>query len=48
MRANMMVWISIIVLAASLLVVLANRHDESIQKWATGMIGFIVGFWLRR
>ena len=48
MRAGMMVWISIITLAASLFVVVANRHEESIQKWATGMVGFIVGFWLRR
>ena len=39
--------ISAIVLAASLYVVLSQQFSDDSSKWAFGMIGLIVGYWLR-
>ena len=34
-------------LLASLWIILSNRYDEDVQKWAFGAMGSILGFWLR-
>ena len=39
--------VSLTVLTASLYVVLSGRYDETYAKWAFGMVGLIVGYWLR-
>ena len=40
--------ISLIVLGSALDVILSNTYDDSHQKWASGAIGMILGFWLKR
>jgi hypothetical protein len=40
--------ISCLVLVAALFVILSQLYDDSVQKWAFGMVGMIVGTWLRR
>jgi hypothetical protein len=39
--------ISAIILAASLYVILAQGFPDAHNKWAFGMIGLVVGYWLR-
>jgi hypothetical protein len=46
-RLIMQVLISLIVLAAALFVILSNKYGADAQKWASGMVGTIVGYWLR-
>ncbi len=41
------VTISLIVLVAALFVVLSASYDDSFNKWAFGIIGVVVGYWLR-
>ncbi len=42
-----MVIVTLAVLASSLYIILSETYDEGSQKWAYGMVGSIVGFWLR-
>ena len=46
-KTTMMVIVSIAVLASSLYIVLSGRYDGDSQKWAFGVIGTLLGFWLR-
>ena len=39
--------ISLIVLFAALYIILSNRYDDSNTKWAFGMVGLVVGYWLK-
>jgi hypothetical protein len=39
--------ISLIVLIPSLWVILSGTFPEATTKWAIGIIGLIVGYWLR-
>ena len=39
--------ISVIVLAVSLYVILSQRFPDDYNKWAFGMVGLVVGYWLR-
>ena len=39
--------VSTIVLAASLYVILSQKFPDDYNKWAFGMTGLIVGYWLR-
>lgn len=39
--------ISLIVLTAALYVVLSQEFSNDYTKWATGMVGIVVGYWLR-
>lgn len=39
--------LSVVVLGASLLVILSQKFSEDVSKWAFGMVGLIVGYWLR-
>ena len=37
-----------IVLGTALFVILSGRYDEACSKWAFGVVGLILGFWLKR
>ena len=39
--------VSVTALGASLFVVLSQGYSEDYYKWAVGMIGLVVGYWLR-
>ena len=39
--------ISLAVLGATLYVILSQRFPDEFSKWAFGMVGVIVGYWLR-
>jgi hypothetical protein len=39
--------VSIAVLAAALYVILSKQYDDSYTKWAFGVIGVVIGYWLR-
>jgi hypothetical protein len=51
-RAWMQVIVSVIMLAAGLLVlfaptpILPHPFDESTKRWAAGWIGVVIGYWL--
>ena len=42
----MSVVVSLVLLAGALYVVLSGTYDQDTQKWAMGIVGMIVGFWL--
>ena len=42
----MRVLISLVVLAAALYVILSDKYDDDVKKWAFGVVGLIVGYWL--
>jgi hypothetical protein len=46
-RLVMQIVVSLALLLACLLVVLSNKYDPNSKHWAFGMLGTIVGFWLR-
>jgi xanthine/uracil permease len=46
-RTIMMVAVSLLVLGSSLFIILSGQYDNESQKWAFGVVGMIVGFWLR-
>jgi hypothetical protein len=46
-RTIMMVVVSVLVLGSSLFIILSGQYDNESQKWAFGVVGMIVGFWLR-
>jgi hypothetical protein len=46
-KTMMMVLVSIAVLGASFYIILSREYDSDSEKWAFGVVGTIVGFWLR-
>jgi hypothetical protein len=46
-RTIMMVVVSVLVLGSSLFIILSKQYDSESQKWAFGVVGMIVGFWLK-
>jgi hypothetical protein len=38
---------SVILLGASLYVILSGGYDEGTRKWAFGLVGTILGFWMK-
>ena len=38
--------ITFIVLAAALYIILSKKYPDDTQKWAFGIIGLIIGYWL--
>ena len=46
-KLYVIVAISGLMLAASLFIILSNAYPESHSKWAFGMVGLIIGYWLR-
>lgn len=43
----MQIFISVGLLAAALYVILSKKYDADVQKWAFGVVGTIVGYWLK-
>jgi hypothetical protein len=39
--------VSAIILVASLVVILSSGYPDATVKWAYGMAGLVVGYWLR-
>jgi hypothetical protein len=39
--------VSAVVIVACLLVILKGNYPDAITKWAFGMMGLVVGYWLR-
>lgn len=46
-KAIMRVVISLIVLGAALFVILSRAFPDDYAKWAFGVVGLIIGYWLR-
>lgn len=46
-RTVMMVLVSFVVLGSSLFVILSGQYGVDSERWAYGVAGSIVGFWLR-
>lgn len=42
----MQVVVSLVVLAVGFYIILSNMYDSETQKWAFGVVGIVVGFWL--
>jgi hypothetical protein len=43
----MQVLITAVGLAGALWVLLSGGYSESVENWASGLIGLVVGFWLK-
>lgn len=39
--------VSAIILAAGLLIILSGAYSDTTSEWAAGMIGLVIGYWLR-
>ena len=39
--------VSAILLASSLVVILSNKYPDATMKWAFGIAGLVIGYWLR-
>lgn len=39
--------VSIIVLGVAIYVILSQRFNDDFSKWAFGVVGVIIGYWLR-
>lgn len=40
--------VSLIVLSAALYVILSQRYTAKVEHWAYGIVGMVLGFWLRQ
>jgi hypothetical protein len=47
LQRGMQVAVSVVVLGAGLWVILSGRYDADPQRWASGAIGTVVGYWLK-
>jgi len=47
-RRRMQVALSLLLVSAALYLVLFREADGEVQKWSFGIIGIILGFWLKR
>jgi len=45
-REAMAIVVSLVVLGASLFVILSKKYPPESDRWAYGVVGTIVGFWL--
>lgn len=43
----MQVFLSIVLMSASLYIILSKQYDASDKHWAYGTLGTLVGYWLR-
>ena len=48
MRVLMPVVLTLVIGGAALYVILANRYSSETQKWASGVIGMILGYWFKQ
>jgi len=44
---TMPVFVSIVVLLSGLYIILSKNYEPAEQKWAFGIVGTIVGYWLK-
>jgi uncharacterized membrane protein len=44
----MKVLVSVVILAVALFVILSKTYDAKAKHWAYGMVGLIIGFWLKQ
>jgi uncharacterized membrane protein len=44
----MKVLVSVVILIAALFVILSKNYDAKAKHWAYGMVGLIMGFWLKQ
>jgi uncharacterized membrane protein len=42
------VLVSVVILIAALFVILSRNYDAKTKHWAYGMVGLIIGFWLKQ
>ena len=46
-RLLMQIAVSTVILGAGLWVILTGRYDADAQRWASGAIGTVMGYWLK-
>ena len=46
-RLIMQIVVSLVVLGAALYVILSKQYETEAQKWASGVVGTVIGYWLR-
>jgi hypothetical protein len=46
-RLTMQIAVSLVLLAATLFVILANRYQPKGKHWAYTTLGMVIGFWLK-
>jgi hypothetical protein len=46
-KVKMQIFVSTVVLAAALVVILSKSYGEADTKWAAGIVGVVIGYWLR-
>jgi hypothetical protein len=39
--------VSGVILIASLVIILSNSYPDATMKWAFGLVGVVIGYWLR-
>lgn len=39
--------ISLMLIGAALYVILSQQYADDVQKWAFGVIGVVIGYWLK-
>jgi hypothetical protein len=39
--------VSALLLISSLVVILSNKYPDATIKWAFGIVGLVIGFWLK-
>jgi len=44
----MQIAVSVLCLLTALYIILSQRYDAKEQHWAYGVVGTILGFWLRK
>jgi len=47
-RTGMQIAVSVLCLLTALYIILSQRYDAKEQHWAYGVVGTILGFWLRK
>jgi uncharacterized membrane protein len=46
-RNRMRIFVTLVVLFAALFIILIGRYDSDTQKWAYGIVGLVIGYWLK-
>jgi hypothetical protein len=39
--------VSGVVLVGCLIIILTNKYSDATMKWALGLVGVVIGYWLR-
>jgi len=46
-KVTCQIGVSVVVLIAALYIILSGGYPEDYNKWAFGIVGVVVGYWLR-